>query len=291
MAKRSSQYICTMSDISIYNSEYNGIPIVSRIQAAEGRHFISPEENQQKAIFKTFDNGDFGITTISTQPQYVYALISALAKAANNILTHRAEIVKTNNPQANNNSDSKTDPYYEERKKIEEQIKRWKDANKDNDELFTNVKSISVATRYYAGKAGQEIINMSGVRSLDDDQLIIIKAMCEDSKGSISEVIKELNDDNSPWITVKRNMTDKCKSIVEDMREELRQRYGIPANTSNSTYSSSLDHEENRQRRSKRSIQVDGGFELSERTLYAIDDFNRAFCINAINKDNLMELD
>lgn len=76
--------ICTLNDVSFYNTEQYGIPTISRVgvKDPETMRFLDPVSNQKRQLFSEVDQKGKDIITLKADLGYFYTLAYALEKVA-----------------------------------------------------------------------------------------------------------------------------------------------------------------------------------------------------------------
>lgn len=261
------------------------IPIITNISAREDVGlFLDPYEElgDNKNIFTTGEYCDEdGFYNIWTNSAYEYALASALIKKANDILSTRV-----------GDSQKVEEQQQEERiPELDKAMLVWKESIAGNDKFIFKKPSLTPATRFYSGKQGVEIAKLAQLDSLADEQLLAIVEATKFLKRESSQEVKgEFSEDN-PWITMREDYTPEGWRLRELKKYEVLHDLGI---LNDKDYNNKKKWAEefdfypgwNYEGKGVETNEVERVF-INSNTIERLEDFNKYFVINAINKDKL----
>jgi hypothetical protein len=224
------------------------------------------------------ENGDTYFASLATNQAYPYALASALAKHANDILASRK----------GEEQEKKQEPKNE---KLAEVLAKWKEDNAENADFFKTTLVISPATRYYSGKQGTQILKESGLENVDNEMLSLIVKSCLLIKQEVSATVKE--NENNPWVSTRTEYTPAGWKSYETVKytELYNQKVLTDEQYADKmSWINTFDFAPGWQYANKNKSQE---IDLRDRMLVTdtvadiLQEYNNCFVLNAINKDQL----
>lgn len=276
--------LADISQLDVIGSTQFGIPVTDKIVTKEQYAFLDPSF-EEKCILKGVNQiGEFEqkdkispvFSELSVNNFYIYALVSALMKKSQDMLN--ARLGEEKEPEKEKKDE-----------RIETALKEWTEKNKDDDKLVATTYYLSPATRYYSGKQGNYIAENANLDQLSNEELVTLINLCLTAKGDASSKAKGVK--NSPWVKERIDYTpngwrqrkkfeyEKMYSLGLINKDDYKNKmewaesfdfkpgWNIPAKEDNAKFET-LDH-------------------LSEGAIICLLEFNKYFCLNAINKDKL----
>lgn len=274
--------ICTLNDVSFYNTEQYGIPTISRVgvKDPETMRFLDPVSNQKRQLFSEVDQKGKDIITLKADLGYFYTLAYALEKVATTKIKLLTELDEKNEKKADKPTIKEKDP-----KEVSDAVKKFKADNNSNEDLYKTTYAVFPAT-YYSGKLGDDILAESGFNELPIEDLNSVVQIARSAKSGTAVAIKEYD---NPWRSTRVTATKAGKHEEAMVRlnmllklgkigqEELEREIYLVDNPPKRVYNRSNNKKADK-------IKYDA---LTDRALEAADMFNMLFCLNAINRDNL----
>lgn len=285
-----SSILIAEEDLSFYTSEHNGIPTVDRVQLINEKYgFADPRNKNNKPIFSVGQYDGDRMFTLRADMAYFYSMTSAMMNKANNLIKAMKEGEKKE--ASHTDSSSKiVDP-----EQLTKMINGWKENHKQQPTYFTRSVLVSTPIRYYTGKQGDIIALEAGFDKLGAVRLASIADACDKAKGATSELIKNsAKDENgevdakNPWISERYTMTHAAKEEILQIRLDYYTKY------SDKKSAKAVEQEfylKKPKARKPKDDSPSGVIAAIDSNAYqAMEDFNRFFCVNAINKDQLVDL-
>lgn len=262
----------------------SGLLLVNNVIAKEEAGLFNDPydgETETKSIFTAGEFADEnGFYNIWTNSAYGYALASALIKKANDELNSRVQ-------------DEKSAAEKEERiPELDKVMNAWKESILNNDKLIVKKLVMTPATRFYSGKQGTEIASLAKLDSLDNESLLAIVDSCQKLKGESSNEVRSTFNKDNPWLTQREDYTSEGWRQRELLKFKTLHELGLLTDKeykNKKSWAEEFDFYPGWNYESTENVdnQVKRDIKLNNKAIDVVLEFNKYFCINAINKDKL----
>lgn len=273
--------VLEVSELNFFRDQATEIPTVKKIALADGVDgtFVNVD-SVEKPIFMA----DSDPRVILATAEYPYAFASAISAVANNALTK-------NSPD----KFKKKEPPTPQEPAVKNAIDQFREQHMKDGRYLTKKYVVQPATRYYSGRQGAAIGEAACFGELTDEDLLSIVNVAEAMKTGVRESLRQANQTgNNAWLKERVDYTPAGWREVETIKNDTLFNIGkISADEHNkkaewiagNSFAPGWNFKDKQE-----TVVADVDFTLlSERAANAVDDFNKFFSLNAINKDNLYE--
>lgn len=226
--------------------------------------------------------------SVQTNAFYPYAVFSGVARVVSNELDKRA----------GKEAPKKTPEELEENKALKEAKEAWKQAisggiaNCENPKYYTKeAHLVSPAATYYGGKKGAALGEMAAFGSLSNEELITIVGACRALLGDASEKAKDAGFTHEVTVPTPDGFRE-LEIVKANTRHEERFSAHKGFYLDDAAYKKQMEWIESQGFESgwnipQETVETEKIGDLTAEAAGALDVFNQAFCLSAINNSQL----